>query len=279
MFTASLKSADSKFAKRGSKAEVKFSLKAPETPADVTVARSAEVKGVEKRSEKRLLRSKSAGLSLHRQNAIPLEDTEMTSSQQPPSEHDLYSEAKLFDRTLHSQSASNCVEQKKATPVTSDSRPTRRSRITKTTRDMLLRSRSVPRALPLDDDVSEAGTYTIDAPHETRDVAKARKSIDEIFNVPGKRSYVSRHARADGPVTSSAFKPVTGVSRGSLLNKPSDVNGNVNSGAGARAGEADQEDVFSPRRSETHKDGDDDKVGAICCKQTTFRVQLRMFRF
>ena len=144
--------------------------------------------------------------------------------------------------------------------MTSDARPTRRSRITKTTRDMLLRSRSVPRVFALDDDVSEAGTYTIDAPQETRDVTKARKSIDQIFNVPGKRN---RNVRADVTPTSSAFKPVIGASC-DLSSKPGDVNGNFandGSGAGAR-NEPDQEDVFSPRINKPEDHATDDIVSS-----------------
>ena len=124
---------------------------------------------------------------------------------------------------------------------------------------MMLRSRSVPRALPADpDDASEAGTYTIDM--DNKEIMKARKSIDQIFNVPGKRLYMSKRAPVK-TASASAFHAVektTVRDVRAVRSEHVDINANVRLRAeNGSAKSPEDEDIFnvqqSPRQEVSHR--------------------------
>ena len=262
---AARKAADKKpFGRKSSRPEVTFSLRSPERPGeDVAPPRGGRLNSslsVEKKLEKRILRSKSAGVSLGKQGGA--DGAAALDEQHPPQEFELYSEAKMYDSMIHSKSAHTLESKRLGGGGGGDSRPTRRSRHSRgggaAGREMMLRSRSVPRALPADpDDASEAGTYTIDM--DNKEIMKARKSIDQIFNVPGKRLYMSKRAPVK-TASASAFHAVektTVRDVRAVRSEHVDINANVRLRAeNGSAKSPEDEDIFnvqqSPRQEVSH---------------------------
>lgn len=208
-------------------------------------ARVLEAMSVEKKLEKRLLRSKSAGINRLTTDQFTYSTEQQSSeqsspehssknmSEQPPSEFVLYKESKHYDNIIKS----------KTTPGHTGGKVRRESGESKKKPRISTSARTltVPQTGGDEDgdDISEAGTYTIEVDKE---VQSARQSIDQIFNVPSKLDTLRMVPRRP------AVQKQTAVDNYSTSNTDTDINGNIEDGRDI--------DLVKPRGSV-----DDDSVG------------------